>query len=716
MAGENIGLPQVEKLTDWVNEPSVLDLKADFDAAKPAHDAHVGKVTRWNDLRDVKGSARPTTMKGRSAVQPKLIRRQAEWRYSALSEPFLSSEKLFKVSPATWEDARGAEQNELVVNHQFRAAINKIKFIDEYVRTAVDEGSVIVRLGWHRRTRTEKKMVPVFQYMELQTPEDQAALEQALALKDQNPRAYLDLDEALISAVDYFLETGIPTVAVQIGEQEVEDEIILANHPTVETVHPENLFIDPSCGNDIEKATFVVVSFETSKAELLKDGRYKNLGGVNWSGNTVLTTPDHASRTPNDFNFKDDLRKRVVAHEYWGWYDVDGTEDLKPIVATWIGDVIIRMEENPFPDEKPPFVVVPYLPKKRELMGEPDAEILDDNQAILGAVTRGMIDLMGRSANSQQGMAKGFLDSVNRRRFDQGLDYEWNATGQDPRLSVYQHTYPEIPRSAMEVANMMNFEAESLTGVKAFAGGMSGNAYGDVAAGIKGMLDAASKREMNILRRLAKGIQDIGTKILAMNAVFLSEEEVVRVTNETFVTVRREDLRGNFDLIVDIATAEVDEARAQDLGFILQTMGPDMDPAMSRLVLSEITKLKRMPELSHMIKNFQPQPDPLEVQKKELEIRKLAAEVSELESKALLNQAKAREASAAAEQKDLDYVEQENGTKHARDLQKNAEQARSNQDLEVTKSLLAPRKAEERAPDIAAAVGYNTLTDPIGRI
>lgn len=91
--------------------------------------------------------------------------------------------------------------------------------------------------------------------------------------------------------------------------------------------------------------------------------------------------------------------------------------------------------------------------------------------------------------------------------------------------------------------NLQNQEAEALTGVKSFGGGISGEAYGDVAAGIRGVLDAASKREMAILRRLAKGMEEIGTKIAAMNAAFLSEEETVRITNDEFVTVKREDLK-----------------------------------------------------------------------------------------------------------------------------------------------------------------------------
>ena len=401
----------------------------------------------------------------------------------------------------------------------------------------------------------------------------------------------------------------------------------------------------------------------------------------------------------------------MVAYEYWGYYDVEGKEELIPIVATWIGDVMIRMEESPFPDGKPPFVVANYLPVKREVTGEPDAEILADNQAILGAVTRGMIDLMGRSANSQQGFAKGFLDTVNKRRFEKGQDYEFNPGMGDPRLSIFQHSYPEIPNSAITMLTLQNQEAEALTGVKSFAGGVSGEAYGEVAAGIRGVLDAASKREMNILRRLAEGIVKIGTKIAAMNAVFFSEEETIRVTNTQFVKVRREDLAGNFDIQVDIATPEIDEAKSQDLSFMLQTMGPDMPPEMSGKILADIARLKRMPELAHWLENYRPEPDPLAQKMRELEVREKELQIAELESKVMLNQAKARQAASSADATDLDYVEQESGTKHVRDMEKQQAQAAANQDLEITKGLLKALKPGESPPNVDAALGYKAISD-----
>ena len=709
---ENMLVPGVEKLTDWEKEPDVRDLKQDLENARPAHQSRMQDIQRWSDLMAVRGSAKPKQVKGRSSVQPKLIRRQAEWRYSALTEPFLGSNKLFKVEPVTFEDAEAARQNSLVLNWQFRTKLNRVNFVDNFVRATVDEGTSITRVGWKRQTIMVEQEVPVYDFFPLQTEEQLAAFQTALEQQAADPRGYdEDVPDEIKAAVDLYNESGQATYAVQSGVSVVEVEKVLVNQPVVDLLDPQNVIIDPSCNGDLEKALFVIVSFETNKADLLKEPeRYKNLDAVNWEGNMPMTQPDHNTSTPDSYQLNDPLRKKVVAYEYWGFRDIHGDGELVPIVATWIGDICIRMEENPFPDGKLPFVVVPYLPVKRNLYGEPDAELLEDNQKILGAVTRGMIDLLGRSANGQQGMAKGLLDPLNRRRYDNGQDYEFNPS-MSPANGVIEHKFPDIPQSALLMLNLQNQEAEALTGVKSFAGGMSGEAYGDVAAGIRGVLDAASKREMAILRRLAKGMTEIGNKIIAMNAVFLSEKEVIRVTNKEFITVKREDLIGNFDLETDISTAEVDNAKAQDLAFMLQTLGPNSDPGIVMMILAEIADLKRMPELANKLRNWRPQPSPEQQELQRLEIEKARKEVEKLQSEIALNNAKAQEALASKDQKNLDYVEQETGTKHARDMEKQRGQAQGNQALEITKALTKSLKEGEQRPNLEAAIGFNQLSD-----
>jgi hypothetical protein len=345
------------------------------------------------------------------------------------------------------------------------------------------------------------------------------------------------------------------------------------------------------------------------------------------------------------------------------------------------------MAESPCPDKKLPFVIVPTLPVKNSIYGEPDGELLLDNQKVIGAVTRGMIDIMGKSANGQMGMMKGSLDAVNRRKFQKGLDYEYN-NGSDPRIAFHMHTYPEIPNSAQYMLQMQNLEAESLSGIKAFSQGISGAALGDVATAVTGALDAAAKREMGMLRRIAAGIERIGVKMMQYNAELLDDEEVIRITNDSHVAITRDALSGTFDMIIDISSAEEDNVKAQELAFMLQTMGNNIDPGMTNLILRDIARLRKMPELAEKIENFQPEPDPIQEKLKELAVVKVEAEIAEIQSKIAENNAEARKKNAEADASDLDFVEQESGVTQERQKELNKAQAEGNIELETHKARI----------------------------
>lgn len=710
------------KLTEWANEPTVSALKEDIEAVKPTQQLLVQKITKWNNLRDIEGDAKPAKVMGRSAVQPKLIRRQAEWKYPALSEPFLSTREMFKISPTTFEDTLAAEQNQIVLNYQFRTQINRVNFIDNFVRACVDEGTVCVQVGWERVTKKVTELVPTYDFYAIESQQQLEEFKYAIDLYENNPSEFSKLPKEIVEAVNYFLETDgldTPVYAVLTGETEVEVEKVVCNKPTLMVRDLANMYIDPSCNGDFSKAMFAAHTFETCKAELLKNPeRYKNIDAIDWESLPQITDPDHKTSTPQDFQFKDAARKRVLAYEYWGYYDIEGKGELTPIVATWIGDVMVRLEKNPFPDQKIPFVFANYMPVKRELFGESDAELIEDNQRITGAVTRGMIDLLARSANSQQGIPKGLLDPANEDRFNKGENYQYNPPSGNPEQVIIHHKYPEIPNSALLMTQMQSNDAESLTGTKAFGEGLSGSAYGDVAAGIKGMLTAQALRDMNILRRLANAIKEIGEKICQMNAVWLSDKEIVRITNErdnkiSFIEVNREDLVGSFDIEVSVSTTEVDNVQASDLAFMLQTLGPEMDEEMRNLILSEIARLKKQPELANRLRNFKPTPNPLQEKLQELEIAKIELEISKLQSEIQLNQARAQQAMADADKTSVEASNEASGLKHERNVQAQQAQAKANQKLEVTKSILKPTKQGEQPGDLQAAIGFNAISDTL---
>jgi len=703
-----------EKLTDWKIEPSIADLKGDLDYARQENTDQKSNVDGWLNLRNATGveSGKKTKTVGRSSVQPKLIRKHNEWRYPALSEPFLNTERMFNINPRTFEDKAAADQNQLILNWQFDTKLNKVDFIDRYVRKTVDEGTCVVRVGWERKTEKVKVLKPVYEYTQLEMGDEEGMqmLAQATEMATSDPEAWEadpSIPDELRAAVEFGLENQEMVVAVEIGEEWVQENKITYNQPSLKIIDVANFFIDPSCEGEWEDAQFMISTFESTKSELKKRGIYKNLDDVNWGANQIkaqVGDPDHETTTPIADGRLNQDKSKVLVYEYWGEWDIHDDGVMIPIVATFIGDTMIQLTENPFPDRKPPFVIIPYMPILGSIWGEADASLLQDNQRILGAVTRGTIDLLGRSANAQSGYSKGFLDPVNRKRFTNGEDFEFNPN-EDPRVAIQQMQYPEIPNSALTVMQLQNAEAEGLSGVKSFSGGITGEAYGQVARGISGALDAAGQREMSILRRLAEGMRLIGRKIISMNAFFLEEKEVIRVTNREFVEIKRKDLSGAFDLIVDISTAQVDEQKSQDLGMMLQTIGPDMDPGLSKIILGQIADLKRMPELAEQIRSYEPQPDPLQQRLAELQIE-------ELEAKIELDKARAAEAMAQAENKALDTKLEVTGSKHQRDVEKMGAQARGNRDLEVTKGLL---KGETPAGQIEAAVGYNKMVEDSDR-
>ena len=124
-----------------------------------------------------------------------------------------------------------------------------------------------------------------------------------------------------------------------------------------------------------------------------------------------------------------------------------------------------------------------------------------------------------------------------------------------------------------------------------------------------------------------------------MNQEFLEDEKIIRLTNERYVAIRREGLAGLYDLELSISTAEEDDAKASELAFMLQTTGNSMDFGITKLILSDIARLRKMPDLARKIEDYSPEPDPIGERIRELEMERLEAEIAKLQSESHRNYA-----------------------------------------------------------------------------
>jgi hypothetical protein len=609
-------------------------LKADLKAADLLKRDQDAVIAKWK--AEYNGDPYGNEKKGKSAIVSRDIKKQSEWQHATIVDPFVSTSDVIKCIPITWEDEEAARQNELLLNTQFCRKFDRFNFMSKAVKVLDREGTLVVQTGWDyedEEVTTTAEMVVV------------------------DP------------------ETGMEVIV----EQEVTETIVKKNQPTAKVCRNEDIYIDPTCQDNLDNAQFVIYRYETDLSSLKKDGRYKNLEQVAKVGREDF---DFDPPDETEFRFSDEPRKKMVVYEYWGNYDMNGDGIAEPIVCAWINDVIIRLQSNPYPDGKPPFIVVPFNSVPFKIHGEANAEMIGDNQKVKTAIIRGIIDNMAQSNNGQVAVRKGALDQVNRKKFLAGANFEYNGSPND----FWQGSYNNIPGSAFDMIGLMNNEIESITGTKSFSGGINSGSLGSTATGARGALDATATRRMNIVRNIAENlVKPLIRKWMSYNSEFLEDEEVIRVTNSEFVPVRKDDLDGKIDLDITIATAEDNAAKSQELSFLLQTLGPNEDPAIRRTIMADIMELMRMPEQAKRIRDYQPQPDPVQEQLKQLELERLVLENEKLKAdiqdrlaranentidaqlkmnKAAVEAAKARKLTSEADMTDLKFIKEDEGFSH----------------------------------------------------
>lgn len=659
-----MGIPK-----DWVNKPTIREFEKDI-ASPGSHNAR--RIQHWLNLKNVQGSVAIKKVKGRSSVVPKLVRKQCEWQYTNLSEPFLNATNLISTSPISYEDGDRAKQAKGVLNSHWNTKVAKQALIDKMVRTSTDQGTTLFRVSWIYQDEKVVEQVPVYEY-QLDFSDELKQVYEAVSMTVDTGTVAPDVLEGF----NYSMNNEGLYRAVVVGYEEETVTKVIKNQPDVTIVPFTRQFIDPSCRGDLSIARFVCTTFDRTVPELKQEGVYFNLDQLE-KGNHTGTVSDEVNHS---IEFEQEARNPKQIHEYFGRYDVFDNGTLPLILFTWMGDVVIRAELSPYPGDWLPFELVQHMPVDGELFGEPEAALIEDNQRIQGAILRGSLDSLGRSSNGQIGINDMALDPINMERFKGGKTYTFNGNIPSDKL-YHQHKFSDLSPSALELMQLQGVEAESLTGTKVFTGGIEGGALGDSVGGARLVMSASGQRKLGILRRLSEGIVGISTKFLEMSAAFMEEGEVVRITNTEFVPVRPDDLAGKHDISISISTPEQDEAKAAQMEMMVQTISPIVGTEMTLSALGEIAELRKMPDWAHKLRTFKPEPDPMqermaevEIIKKEAEAKTEMAKAMELQARAQLSMAKANEAMAnanaagrKADKSTLDFVEQETGTTHARHL------------------------------------------------
>lgn len=631
----------------WKNEPRFDDLNNDKLQATEAQEVHKSKLEEYETTRA--GGELPDVDATKSKHRPLVVRKYQEWEYAGLEDPFLSSSKLFQTTGRTGEDAEAAVQNGMLLNYQWETLIDKQKLVESVVRQVVDTGTVITKTLWEAEygSKIVEREQPVYA-----NPEESLQLMQQAVATGQMTQ----------EQAQAMMEVGQP---MQKGTEKVyvEEDTLVKNQPKYEVKNSANVYIDPTCEGVISDALFVIEEFNTSYAELKKDeyvketiivenedgtttkevverGFYHNIDEIDFSQDDNDITDNRRAEAAS-FKFNDKARKEVRAFEYWGYWDIHDNGTLTPIVATWIGKTMIRLEENPFPHKRIPYSLATYMPVKQEIHGEPDAALLKENQDVIAKQTRAAIDITATHAIGQEFVSQDlFPNTVEKNNYDQGKKRIYTRPGMDPERAIYKPTVTPVPPTIFNMIELHTREAENLAGNRPFS--VSGSGGLNSATEARGALDATAKRETGVLRRIAAMFKDMARMTIANNQTFLSEEEIIRVTND-YVKIRRDDLAGKIDIKLEISSPEKDQALASDLAFMLQTGQQTLPFKITQKIWAKIARLKNLEDLAMDIEEVE-EPKPSEAQmmleKINLENARLQNEMLKMEmiSKATINE------------------------------------------------------------------------------
>lgn len=552
----------------------------------------------------------------------------------------------------------------------------------------------------------------------------------------------------LITSVTTSYHYGRPVVAINTGKTKKQRETVVAfNEPTLELVNLDSLYVDPSCKGNLDKAKYVFYTFESTLAELRKNEEelgYKNLKKLEKSVKKFLTAISQQEKEEQkkfnavlgvspieSFNNEEigstdeKIDEMVIAQtplllkEYWGEWDINDDGILVPIKALYCGDVMIKLEVNPFPDGKHPFVAVAYNPIRDSFYGESIAEGLEDSQKLITIYTRASIDVLARSANGQRGIPKRWLDSDNLNKFRKGQDYQYNPElGFHPTQAIYMHTFPELPQSMFMLYQQERSNVEQISGVKMFYNGIDQQSYGrDIGNG--SMEAIITHRETNIVQRFSTALSKVFSKILRLAQIYIEDGTQIKLKREdlknlnqqyNYLTVDGMDLVGNYRVSVETVSASENLASSQQLAFLLQTLGQSTDQRITQSILADITKSYNKFDLADEILSIEPppppEPDPMLMEQAKAELEKAKAEALYKMSEAEVNKAKSAETMARAgyieeltKKVSAEFLDLVDGTKH-----KNQKELMESQANAQANFKLAEQGDEEAKQNIKKAM------------
>lgn len=604
------------------NEESIFkSLKNDFENAKKAKVQIDKLIASWNDLyygKDKTGANKQFLMKE--------VAKMIEYQKPNVTEPFLSTNSPIKVPYAG--NVASATEIENYLNGVFIGDINREEFINDLVDILLREGTVWTRTGWVRQQKNKR-------VARVRTMEE-------LIEEGVEPEEIHQIDENLFQVINTELVTT-------------------KNHPNSRVCRNENIFPDPTARQEkelnfvIEKRYVTLYDlysmgiYPKSKLDTLKSLMSNSSGQTHTKDVLEQARDDESLEYGFDSNMvSDDInRMKVQLIEYWGYYDIHGTNKRTPMIASWIyeHDLLLEIDESPLPSGNIPYRRAVYSSRPFSLWGNSLAFFLGETQNVKNGITRSILDSAALANSGQKFVQRGAVDFTNFNRLKNKERYIM-VNRPD---GIQDGKFNPIPSSTFNLMQMVSSESSQLAGVD----GAPAISNDNVAKDNADQLSLSQQKMISIVRSVSGLLGRNAKEWVSMAEEFLDDKQIFELFSDDGIEDNdRFDINAfknseNTQVVVTVGTRVSKQQELQQLNMLMQqakALGETIPREMISSLVARMFDLFDMHKEANGLRNYRPEPSPeqqqlqqMEMQKVGLELAKLQSEIAKIQSETVKN-------------------------------------------------------------------------------
>lgn len=267
------------------------------------------------------------------------------------------------------------------------------------------------------------------------------------------------------------------------------------------------------------------------------------------------TTPEYTTLDKNnnqdiddESNQQDTGRHKVVLYECY--VNINMSDDvngaLTPMIITVSNNVILRMEENTY-ERHPFFVLAPRIDPHKVWPKKGFVDLIAQIQHAKTAIIRQMIYNLALNNDSKMGVNMSMLYDVN----DLTEGAQVIRVNGDIKSALMAIPASSIQPWTFNMLEYLDSAKENRTGITRYNQGLDSNSLNKTATGLSIITQQSNQRLELIARIFAEtGLRDMFKFLIKLNQLFVSQDTVIRLTNEP-MQIKPDDLEGEFDLVIN---------------------------------------------------------------------------------------------------------------------------------------------------------------------